>query len=414
MNEQNNNSNNVENTNATTNSNTELGSTVLGNIENVVEQSANDNVKQNVVADQIDTLNVENLNSYHAVQQPSAEVSVDLGSSPANPNSFVEQPKKENIGMTPPMRPEEKKKSNPVGKVLFVLLILALMAGVAYGVYYYLSLANSKKSISVTLKELTLNMNNSLPTVTEEYATITGTDSKSCVVDTTKVDITKVGTYEYTLACGENSYNGKINIVDKELPTVILKDVIVKVGTDINVEDFIESCSKNECAYQFVNREEVNSNLTTAGKYTVKIKVTDSANNVSEVESNLVVIENDIRTILECKSKENIGDASSLTIIDRIVIADNLTYGGYATRTHNYKFVGTKEYEEATKQKGNNIEYDGIKGKANYDRVNNTLSISNPLSIETLNEEAGGSFPTEYTDIMFYYVGLGYKCSPIK
>ncbi|MEG0977532.1 MAG: hypothetical protein RSF02_03150, partial [Bacilli bacterium] len=78
-----------------------------------------------------------------------------------NSNGFVEPNKVENIGtVPPPVTNNNKKKQKPINKVLFIILIVVLICGVAYGIYYYLSV--SKPKVSVKMKPLVVNVDEKL------------------------------------------------------------------------------------------------------------------------------------------------------------------------------------------------------------------------------------------------------------
>ena len=59
-----------------------------------------------------------------------------------NINGFTNSNKVENIGVVPPQNNDNKKKK-PMNKILFIILIIALIGAVAYGVYYFLSVSNN-------------------------------------------------------------------------------------------------------------------------------------------------------------------------------------------------------------------------------------------------------------------------------
>ena len=77
-------------------------------------------------------------------------------------NNFVSPQKIDNIGVIPPTGNEPSKKAKkPMSKVLFTVIILLLIAGVAYGVYYFLS---QSKKVKLEGKTVNIDLGSTLST----------------------------------------------------------------------------------------------------------------------------------------------------------------------------------------------------------------------------------------------------------
>ncbi len=306
--------------------------------------------------------------------------------------------------------PSNKKKPSGIKKLLFILLILILMGGVAYGVYYYLSLGTQNK---VTLISNKYEVGEALPTDISAYAKFNGVSAANCKLDTTKVDINKVGKHMYTITCGESVYTGEVEIVDTKAPTVTLNEVYAVIGEEIKIEDFIEACSEENCIYTYSDENAVTEALKTSGAYEINIKVADTGDNVTEVTGNLVVTESTLHgyVVATKEDTEKSDDKVTLTLEDKLAIGNSNKYLEYAVRSYYYKFANESDYTAAKEEIGTSNEYDGITGKISFDDVTKTVKVEVTLTRETLDLEAGGTFPDNFTDIRQLYQNFGYDTS---
>ncbi|MEG1363840.1 MAG: hypothetical protein RSC92_05375, partial [Clostridia bacterium] len=321
-----------------------------------------------------------------------------------NSNAFVEPTKVENIGtVPPPIINNNKKKQKPLNKILFTILIIVLICGVAYGVYYYLSL--SKPKVTVKTKPLIVNVDAKLSDNINDYVTITGANSANCVLNTSNVDTKKEGEYTYKVTCGKESFSGKIVVKDTVGPIVVLKDVYVLVNETIKPDDFISTCSEKDCVYSFVDKKLLETNLQKIGTYEIEIIVTDKKDNKTNVKGQLFVLPEKVKLVFSCLSKEEklTTPVASKTINDRFPINDTNNYLGYATRLYKYVFADETTYKTAIGEKKETISFDNITGRAIYDDKLFSLSITTNLSEENLNKEYGKSFPKGYAEISSYY-----------
>ncbi len=333
-----------------------------------------------------------------------------------NSNGFVEPTKVADVGTVPPAQKEPKEKK-PMNKVLFIILIVVLLAAIAYGVYYYLSLGKSKTAINVKTNPVTLNLGDTLSTDINDYAQITGTNPKNCVLHTENVDVTNVGNYEYTVVCSEQTYKGAISIVDNAPLMANPKNVYVSVGSGEETpsvtykpEDFIEadSCNGENCVYSFNEDTDFTSYVSNPGIYEILINISDGENKTGEVISNFVVLEKPLKLFMVCSKTDA---EAGKTITDRLAIGPENEYINYAERVHTYTFTEEEDYLEAIGSQESTITYDDIVGQAIYNKTAKTLTIMENLGSEDLNNEAGGTFPNTYLTISEYYKAKGITCT---
>ena len=313
-----------------------------------------------------------------------------------------------NIGAVPPSSNE--KKSKPMSKVLFVLLILVLIAGVAFGVYYFLNRSNSVK---LTPKEITLGIGDIVPDDVNSYATNISGNTSLCSVDSNNVDSTQPGNYKVIIKCKDKTYEATVIVTDKTAPQVELNTVFRTINTSVNVDDFVKSCTDpSSCKTSFKNEQEVNTYLQTAGgPYKVEIVATDDNGNEATYTAELYVTSEDVFLYLDCSTSETevMNYSATKTIEDIFPIArTDFLFLNVARRDYVYKFTSLDEYNQVVGNKDTTITFDSITGNAIYDDANLTLTISTDLPIDKLNSENGGNFPTNYSEIQTLYQTKGY------
>ncbi len=337
---------------------------------------------------------------------PNVENVESLDTTPVAQPEVVEE-----VGKTPP--PKEKKQK-PMSKGIFVLLIITLIAGVAYGVYYYLSHGNSRDN-RVKTKAVVVNLGEDLPLNLEDYAIFDGINPDNCVLDTKEVDKEKEGTYNFLIVCGNESFKGTIEIKDDLELAVTLKNVYKTKEDTISAEDFILECNKSSCTYKFENEEEVLTLLEeNGGPHNVSIIVT-SGSKSKTVTGQLTVTDTPVRALLNCTSPSE----AKTEINARKVVMDSLAIGGegenvflgIATRSYKYTFESADEYNKIKTEYTGKTEFDEYVGEIKFNDEDMQLILTVKLTNETLDLEYGSTFLKKYADIRSYYENtLGYNC----
>jgi len=387
-------------------------------IDNPMPQTPS-NAEPTVVSPTGEPVNFDNMPSAPTVD-PNASNNANgvVGLDPmlnTNINGFVEPNKVENIGAMPPKNDEPKgKKPN---KIVFIILVLALIAGVAYGVYYYLSV--SKTKVTVTPKEnIEISINEKLSSDPGDYALIKGTDSSNCTRNVDNVNTSKPGVYEYTVTCNGKDYKGKITVKDMEGPELAVKIVYTTVNNTVDVNSFVTKCEDpSGCVVSFVDPATATNYMNTAGgPYDIDIIAKDSLDNTTKAKAILYVVPYDIQiTMVFDASSEKIGNVTK-TVSDKLKFGYNETivYLNAGRREYKYVFSNKQEYEAAVGDKTSEMTYDNMTGLAFYDDENLTLTISTNLDQNTLNSEASGAFPTAFNDIRTLYENKGYEARSIE
>ena len=210
-------------------------------------------------------------------------------------------------------------------------------------------------------------------------------------------------------------YEGKSWL--KKLNTPYTAD-LNNLVSERKIKDFIESCEDiSDCNVSFKDSDIVEGYLTSAGgPYKIDLIVSDKYNNSVNVQGELYVSNNEIRYYTSCSSKatelNNYNATKTVTDLLPLGYVDaGLSYIGFSRRIYTYVFNDKNEYNEVVKDKNYLISFDNISGLAFYDDKNLTLKISTDLSLDTLNNDFGGTFPIAYSSFNTYYKDLGYSCS---
>ena len=344
-----------------------------------------------------------------------------IGQDNLNSNGFVEPNKIENIGEVPPPNIKTPpKKRQPMNKTLFVVLIIVLIAGIAFGVYYFLNMG--KNSLKVTVKEVTIGVGETLSDNITDYATISGEGSGSCTLNTRNVNPMTIGDYPFTITCGAETFNGTIKVADVEAPEITLNSVYKQVNSTVTVEDFVASCTDpSECTTSFANENTLASYLqTVGGPYNIDIVATDGSGNSKTVTAQLYVTEYPIQIFRNCESPSSDveGYQAKKTVTDYLPMGNGagngVAYLGVSQRLYTYTFTNAEEYNTVIGDKPSTLSFDGVSGITSYNDEELTFVITTDLSIDTLNTEAGGAFPTIYNEMGTYYTNLGYTCNIIN
>lgn len=399
----------------------------LPNLNSGVNNTINNNVNNNVNA------NVNTVNNMEPQAQPIPGTegtpaptfsnltanTVGINNQNLN-NNFVSPQKIDNIGTIPPTGNEPSKKAKKtMNKVLFTLLILILIAGVAFGVYYFLS---QSKKVKLEGKTLNIDIGATLSTNINDYFTIkTGSSSLCNTVNTKNVDTKNPGSYKVTVTCGKDTFESTVIVADKQSPQVSIKPVFKTVNDAISINDFIISCTDaSNCTTTFKDEASITNYLSTASdkKITIAINVKDDLNNTKEYNADLYVMPYKLFRFINCEGQsESIqGYKATKTISDILPTGTNEegspVFMQVARREYKYIFEEEQEYNEVVGKKDAIITFDNNTGLAFYSDKDKTLIIDVDLPIETLQSENNNAFPTSFAEIQNLYKDTkSYSCS---
>ncbi len=314
----------------------------------------------------------------------------------------------------PPILDEDKKgKKNKESnkKTLILLLILILIIAIGLGIYYFLTLAKNSTKISITTKEVKVELGSALSTNIDDYVTVSGYDKTSCTIDLDKIDTEKVGTYKYTITCGKENQDGIVMVDDTTKPEVITNDLILLPDSTLNAEDFIEEClDASACSYEF---ETDVTNLTkTVGEYEVKIIVSDEYNNKNTIAAKLIVSRTAPARYLTCKkAEESIEDIKANLVVSYKIGIDASDNFYNAVRISTFKFQTPNDYTKMVNDYNETVGINGITGKATFNENGSEIILKENKTLEDMNKDLNGKLPNNSNILKAFLSGLGYTCN---
>ena len=217
------------------------------------------------------------------------------------------------------------------------------------------------------------------------------------------------GVYGITVTVKEQEYTVNLNVVDKDSPVLVLKDLEIFYGDEYTLEDFVQLCTdiSGECKPSFYDKDEdLEGNLidyaklTEPGEYMIKIVAEDLYGNVTEpIETKLTIVKPEVK-VRVIKFNSNGGtEVDDIKVLDGGLIAEPI-----APKKDGYKFVGWYY---------GNIKYDfkapvdrDITLTAKWEKENS--GSSNPGG-ENVNPPVGGDVEVSsiYLDYLTIYLAAG-------
>ena len=316
--------------------------------------------------------------------------------------------KREEIGILPP-NIEKNKSKKPFKAIIVILVVLLSLAFVGFGVYFYLSRANSKAKDKIVPNNLSFDIGTTLSLSPTDYATFKGMSSENCYVDLSAVDTNKAGQYSYSIICGNESYQGTIEIKDVNAPKVETKDIVKTVGAKLKAEEFITKCSdSSNCSVKFKDEELIQSYLAKAGEYEVVLVIEDESGNSTEATAKLSVIEKQIAYYLSCMSNMSFDTDFKYTeySVDKLAFEENGTFAKILTRTYTYAYFSSADYNEAKTQISDNT-FKEHTGTINSNDEKYEINVVVSISGEELDKEG---LPNDFTSINNKYLNKEYSC----
>lgn len=328
------------------------------------------------------------------------------------------EPKNENKQNNNDKKPE--KNGSFIKNLLFIILVLALMGGVAFGVYYYLRLAkNNENNVNVTpafnLNKMQINEGDEVPQSLSEYGDFSKIDISNCKLDTSEVKNNVPGNYTYYVMCNGSKYSESFVVKSKDgsdepiAPTVTKRlnvttyfNYTIK-GEQLNIERLISS--DDNLTFSFKDKEKYKEDMYNIGLQKVEIKAVDLENNENTYYAFVYVINEEPKMKFKCVSPNN-------SLKDVILFNKNKENMNNSVRMYEYTYNDT-EYSNIIETINNGtIKINENEGNAILDYQNKKITILKDLPKETLDSEYGGSFPTTYSEVSNYYRNsLKYTCS---
>ena len=232
-----------------------------------------------------------------------------------------------------------KTKSNN-NKVLLISII-AVVAVIIIGILISVFFRNSHDDAIIKIRDvIAIEVNNENVDKNLFFEQLENVKEKDIKITYKNVDFSEVGTYDVVIKIYGKKYNSKIQIVDTEVPELVIKDVKINIGESYKANDFVKSCQDNsnkDCIIDFYDLsldqkgEKIDyRNYTKEGSYEILIVASDaSGNKTSPMKATLTIGNDTVVKPITC----NYGNAEYDTTN---ILAVNVTKEGCALDLNLY------------------------------------------------------------------------------
>jgi len=163
------------------------------------------------------------------------------------------------------------KTSNVFYAILFLVAVMAILAGLAY-------LPNRLKSEVIIEAGKVSRLYESQFIKTE--------DEGSFENDIEKIDLAVPGDYIVKVKVGFLTYRSHLIINDTTTPTLVLRELVAPLGKELNPEDFVEDANDNtQLTYRFIKAPDT----TSIGEQTVTIEAKDLGSNTIVKDTTVLI-----------------------------------------------------------------------------------------------------------------------------
>ena len=181
-------------------------------------------------------------------------------------------------------------KKNTKKKVIVIVAICVLFIGVGIGLYIY-----------AKQPDIVFNNDKEKVVLNEDYdpksfvKSVKGHNLKNVKIDTSEVDLNKVGKYKIIYQINDKKYILNVEVVDNQAPVLEVKDLDLDVGMNIKAEDFVEQLEdQSETTVSFAESYD----FTKAGEQEVTIVAEDECHNKTEKTAKLTLVDDEEKPTL--------------------------------------------------------------------------------------------------------------------
>lgn len=192
-----------------------------------------------------------------------------------------------------------KRNSKKILKLILIIFSVIIIFGICLYIYY-----RKKANININLKDVNIELGSEISSDIKDYVKGNTDKYNKISLNTEKIE-DKVGTYKYIIEVTNKIlfndvtkvFCGNIAVVDTTSPNLILKDLSIIKGENIDINNFVESCTDlSNCKVRYKDEEYINSIKNIPGKYEIVIVGVDDYNNEIEKTINLEIKEKKVET----------------------------------------------------------------------------------------------------------------------
>ncbi len=194
-----------------------------------------------------------------------------------------------------------KKKNNFSSATIVIGGIVGVLIVISIAVLISIKGSGSHKDAVIEIGDsVAVEINSDYPDKTLFFKELENVKESDIKVDYDKVKLDEIGSYGATIKVYGKSYEGIVNVVDTESPTLTVKDVTIGKGETYSPDDFVEKCndnSKKKCNIEYysmgITEDADNidySSYTKEGSYTIQIVASDESGNYTSPQTATLTI----------------------------------------------------------------------------------------------------------------------------
>ena len=149
---------------------------------------------------------------------------------------------------------------------------------------------------------------------------VKGYDKSDITIDTSQLDIDKLGDYEVYYLVEKDKYVLNVKVVDTQAPTFETVDLDVDLGTKITAEEMIRNIQDSTQTKTYFKEE---YDFSKAGDYEVVIVVEDEAGNKTEKSAHVVIVKDEEKPTLSGLSDINVYKDGKVDYLKGVTAKDN-------------------------------------------------------------------------------------------
>lgn len=285
------------------------------------------------------------------------------------------------------------KSQNITALVAFIVII-----GLLIFYFGYYKKLPGKNSFSTRV--VTVELGTRLPIRIADYINVPNGESineMAYTLDTSKVEIDKVGEYTFTIKKNNISKTGKIIVQDTTPPSIEIRQVVTLEGETYAPQDFVLACSDlSGCNYEF--KDAISASYKDAGTYALFITVKDAYGNETIKQVPLIIEAQGMRlyyrrlTSANFEKNYQLIEEHELHFGEEEIFSDAIILNGIYSQY--YEYGDSTSYEKAKEENNGRLNY-------SFDDENLIMIIKEP-------ESSVGYNYTRMRDINDYLLEEGY------
>ena len=247
----------------------------------------------------------------------------------------------------------EKKGKNKLSKSQNITALVAFLViiGLVFFYFGYFRKLPEKKSFSA--RTVTVELGTRLPIRIADYINLPKGETvneMAYTLDTSKVEIDKVGEYAFTIKKNNITKTGKIVVVDTTPPSLETRQLVILEGQTYTPEQFVVACSDlSGCNYEF--KDATSASYKDHGTYSLFITVKDAYDNETVKQVPLIIEEQGMRLYYRKLTSANIEENYQLI------------------EEHELHFIGEEQFSDAVIQYGIHSKYYEYSNSSSYEKA---------------------------------------------